>query len=144
MNIGFKKIGKKTGVKMWIKNRIDAEFRKHKKLDWSKIAEKKILSQLKEMEKQKRYMRICRNPTGREPYGSTEVIEIEQKTRNIKMKLKTLKDLNLDIDKPFDDAIKSTLKQEAIKWVKEFDKRKIRMYKLDFKRFFNITEEDLK
>ncbi len=129
---------------MWIKNRIDAEFRKHKKLDWSKIAEKKILSQLKEMEKQKRYMRICRNPTGREPYGSTEVIEIEQKTRNIKMKLKTLKDLNLDIDKPFDDAIKSTLKQEAIKWVKEFDKRKIRMYKLDFKRFFNITEEDLK
>ena len=34
---------------MWIKERIDTEYRKHKKLEWSKIAEQKILSQLKEM-----------------------------------------------------------------------------------------------
>ncbi len=34
---------------MWIKERIDAEHRKHKKLDWSKIAEQKILSQLGEL-----------------------------------------------------------------------------------------------
>jgi len=26
----------------WIKDRIDAEYRKHKTLDWSAIAEKKI------------------------------------------------------------------------------------------------------
>jgi len=28
----------------WIKNRIDAEYGKHKTLDWSKIAEVKIIS----------------------------------------------------------------------------------------------------
>ena len=32
---------------MWIKERIDAEYRKHKKLDWSKLAEAKIKSQIK-------------------------------------------------------------------------------------------------
>ncbi len=33
----------------WIKNRIDAEYKKHKKLDWSKLAEAKIKSNIKEM-----------------------------------------------------------------------------------------------
>lgn len=33
----------------WIKDRIDAEHRKHKSLDWSQIAESKINMQLKEM-----------------------------------------------------------------------------------------------
>lgn len=28
----------------WIKNRIDAEFRKHKDLDWSLIASKRIIA----------------------------------------------------------------------------------------------------
>lgn len=34
---------------MWIKNRIDTEFKKHGKrdLDWSRIAETKIISNLK-------------------------------------------------------------------------------------------------
>jgi hypothetical protein len=32
----------------WIKERIDAEYRKHKDLDWSKIAEAKIQSQIKD------------------------------------------------------------------------------------------------
>ena len=31
---------------MWIKNRIDAEYKKHKDLDWSRLAEAKILSTL--------------------------------------------------------------------------------------------------
>ena len=30
----------------WIKNRIDAEFRKHKRLDWSRIAEAKIITSI--------------------------------------------------------------------------------------------------
>lgn len=30
----------------WIKNRIDSEFRKHKDLDWSGLASKKIISQI--------------------------------------------------------------------------------------------------
>ena len=30
----------------WIKNRIDEEYKKHKKLDWSKIAEAKIKSEI--------------------------------------------------------------------------------------------------
>ncbi len=34
---------------MWIKNRIDSEYKKHKKLDWSKIAEQKILSNILEL-----------------------------------------------------------------------------------------------
>ena len=38
---------------MWIKERIDAEYRKHYKitggLDWSKLAEVKIKSQIKEI-----------------------------------------------------------------------------------------------
>ena len=34
---------------MWIKERIDSEFRKHKKLDWSQIAESKIKSQIKDI-----------------------------------------------------------------------------------------------
>ena len=32
---------------MWIKNRIDTEYKKHKDLDWSRIAEAKIISQIK-------------------------------------------------------------------------------------------------
>lgn len=33
----------------WIKERIDAEYRKHApRLDWAKIAEKKIISEIKE------------------------------------------------------------------------------------------------
>jgi len=31
---------------MWIKNRIDTEYKKHGTLDWSKIAESKISSQI--------------------------------------------------------------------------------------------------
>ena len=31
---------------MWIKNRINAEHRKHKNLDWAMIAEQKILSNI--------------------------------------------------------------------------------------------------
>lgn len=34
----------------WIKNRIDAEFKKHKDLDWSRIAEAKITETLKKKE----------------------------------------------------------------------------------------------
>lgn len=33
----------------WIKNRIDSEFKKHKDLDWSRIAETKIISQINEI-----------------------------------------------------------------------------------------------
>ena len=33
----------------WIKNRIDSEYKKHKSLDWSKIAETKIISSLKHL-----------------------------------------------------------------------------------------------
>ena len=33
----------------WIKNRIDTEFKKHNRLNWSEIAEAKIKAQLKEM-----------------------------------------------------------------------------------------------
>jgi len=32
----------------WIKNRIDAEYRKHKKLDWSELAEIKIKATINE------------------------------------------------------------------------------------------------
>ncbi len=42
----------------WIKNRIDAEHKKHKSLDWSKIAEKKILSTLKQEMFQLDWMKI--------------------------------------------------------------------------------------
>ena len=31
----------------WLKNRINSEYKKHKKLDWSAIAEAKIISSLK-------------------------------------------------------------------------------------------------
>ncbi len=32
----------------WIKERIDSEYKKHKDLDWSKIASKKIESQIRD------------------------------------------------------------------------------------------------
>lgn len=34
----------------WIKDRIDAEYRKHKNLDWARLAEYKIIGSLKESE----------------------------------------------------------------------------------------------
>ena len=61
------------------------------------------------------------------------------------MKLKTLKDLGY-IYHPAEEVLKHQLKAEAVKWVKDFDceyKRSITA--IDFmKKFFNITEEDLK
>lgn len=32
----------------WIKERIDSEYRKHKELEWSKIAERKIIAKIME------------------------------------------------------------------------------------------------
>ena len=58
------------------------------------------------------------------------------------MKLKTLKDLERKANPDF--VYSKELKTEAIKWVKEFKKRKMKMCGFDFKRFFNITEKDLK
>ncbi|KKM97642.1 hypothetical protein LCGC14_1166000 [marine sediment metagenome] len=73
------------------------------------------------------------------------------------MKLKTLKDLegiktseiNGVKSKPVKTGIVSVrlLKQEAIKWVKDMDKVKIQgsiNWKVIFKNFHEITEEDLK
>ena len=37
---------------MWIKDRIDAEYKKHKDLDWSRLAEAKILSTLNDKVKE--------------------------------------------------------------------------------------------
>ena len=66
-------------------------------------------------------------------------------------KLKTLKDLEEDpIAMQHCNHVVSSydLKKEAIKWVEEL-RRKTRTtgsidYRLSFKEFFNITEEDLK
>ena len=64
------------------------------------------------------------------------------------MKLKTLKDLQ---EESYDnDAVVDKLKAEAIKWVKDSEKKKkegIRplLRSIDWaKHFFNITEDDLK
>jgi hypothetical protein len=56
------------------------------------------------------------------------------------MKLKTLKDLDLDGTTLRNYAI---LKAEAVKWLN--DRRDVKMYicEMDFMDFFNITEEDL-
>ena len=66
------------------------------------------------------------------------------------MKLKTLKDLRRPSSNYYypnnSFVTKQQLKAEAVKWVKDFDceyKRSITA--IDFmKKFFNITEEDLK
>ena len=61
-------------------------------------------------------------------------------------KLKTLKDLERwDCEACGGDIMhRPEIKQEAIKWVKEFGKRGMRIKRFDFMRFHNITEEDLK
>lgn len=71
-------------------------------------------------------------------------------------KLRTLKDLKPDKNKTLFtiDVIQiSDLKAEAVKWVKTFrNRKKINSYcehadqalEINFKDFFNITEEDLK
>ena len=33
---------------VWIRKRIEAEYRKHKDLDWARIAEQKVISQIME------------------------------------------------------------------------------------------------
>jgi len=52
------------------------------------------------------------------------------------MKLKTLKDLEI--------AGHDVVREEAIKWVKEAESQTGIMSMADFKKFHNITEEDLK
>ena len=62
------------------------------------------------------------------------------------MKLKTLKDLNMY------KTYEKLLKQEAIKWVRSFDKETKDLQEAAafgfaqgvFRKFFNITEDDLK
>ena len=58
-------------------------------------------------------------------------------------KLKTLKELEAEnINKTGEFGVSSyELKQEAIKWIKNFD---VSIGWEDWKKFFNITEEDLK
>ena len=57
------------------------------------------------------------------------------------MKLKTLKDLQKNCLHPDGSKIRAEeLKKEAIKWVQEKDK----YWYQNFKKFFNITSEDLK
>ena len=66
------------------------------------------------------------------------------------MKLKTLIDIKVDDDGASPegfDVNSEKLKQEAIKWVKAMDKVKIQgsiNWKVIFKNFHEITEEDLK
>ena len=65
------------------------------------------------------------------------------------MKLKTLKDLKLGYEgyAPEDEAIRWKLKAEAIKWHEEYQKfltpSTIKVSQF-IRKFFNITEEDLK
>jgi hypothetical protein len=65
------------------------------------------------------------------------------------MKLKTLKDLiwyeGCRYDLSTMESFTWKLKQEAIKWVKEFEKDEgAPQAAFWFKNFFNLTEEDLK
>lgn len=62
------------------------------------------------------------------------------------MKLKTLKDFpKLSTgENEYKWVSVEELKAEAIKWVKEFDKRMCTMTRIDFMKFHNITGEDLK
>lgn len=54
------------------------------------------------------------------------------------MTLKTLEDLQVELEWPYDTLV--GLKAEAIKWVKDWGAD----WSFDlFKHFFNITEEDL-
>ena len=57
----------------------------------------------------------------------------------MKTELKTLKDIECFIVN--EHIVKYHIKKEAIKWVKE---RGIQISLFDFKKFSNITEEDLK
>ncbi|KKN01268.1 hypothetical protein LCGC14_1129260 [marine sediment metagenome] len=70
------------------------------------------------------------------------------------MKLKTLKDIEKDyVGNPsnYENVSKDVLKKEAIKWVKNRDKKRTmdnvmetgRLLFKDFLEFFNITEKDL-
>ena len=67
--------------------------------------------------------------------------------------LKTLKDLTINLsknlgtkkpDKDFQIAKILELKQEAIKWIKMYDREELRFGRWEFMKFHNITEEDLK
>ncbi len=73
-------------------------------------------------------------------------MEIQYNRGGHKMKLKTLKDLNIDDYRVFcEEAVgKSELKAEAIKWVKDMEDYEIVNWEENFKDFFNIIEEDLK
>ncbi len=75
----------------------------------------------------------------------TELKKLKEHLERIRMmpapvKLKTLNDLN------FGDWIKEDIKEEALKWVKEFrskDKIYFDITSTWFQKFFNITEDDL-
>ena len=56
-------------------------------------------------------------------------------------KLKTLKEIEIWNIEPFE--IEEKLKTEAVKWVKDWIKNGDQSAYLEFKHFFNITEEDL-
>ena len=59
------------------------------------------------------------------------------------MKLKTLKDLDVEEDRDYRSLIDvDELKAEAVKWVKNM--RELPDARYMFRKFFNITEEDLK
>ena len=67
------------------------------------------------------------------------------------MKLKTLEDLDaIDLSDEIPELARDRfissiqLKNEAIKWVKEFEEAGELMTTYDFKEFHNITSEDLK
>lgn len=63
------------------------------------------------------------------------------------MKLKTLKDFEKECNQVEYEALQE-VKQEAIKWVKELRRTTGTTgrldYRLSFKQFFNITEDELK
>jgi len=58
-------------------------------------------------------------------------------------KLKTLKDIELS-DNYNQEQNKNELREEAIKWVKSLSNDERFDWRLTFKHFFNITEEELK
>jgi len=61
-------------------------------------------------------------------------------------KLKTLRDLRIDINDEYDLISERKLKAEALKWVKEMQRLPTPLL-TDISywiRFFNLTEEDLK
>ena len=51
--------------------------------DLKEISEKMTSNDTNANNKEKRYLRICRNPTAREPFGSTELIEIKNKSKEV-------------------------------------------------------------